>query len=85
MPGAIVHYLYGSKQNIPRRLVATFSSQPQLLAYVRWATLEQTGQQTGKFEQGSALAGHNSWEAAYEPLTDEDASAVAHNPTPSML
>ena len=41
-----------------RRLVATFSSEQQLLAYVRWATLEPTGERSGKFEQGSVLAGY---------------------------
>jgi hypothetical protein len=81
----IMHFLYGSKKNVPRRLVGTFSSEPQLLAYVRWATLVSTGERTGKFEQGSVLASYNSWEASREPLTDDDATAVQHNPTPSML
>jgi len=80
-----MHYLYGSKANVSRRLVATFSSQQQLRAYVRWATLQETGLRTGKFEQGSALAGFHSWEESAEPLTDEDAGGVVHNPTPSML
>ena len=62
--GAIMHFLYGSKKNVARRLVGTFSSEPQLLSYVRWATLEATGKQSGKFEQGSVLAGFNSWEAS---------------------
>jgi hypothetical protein len=80
-----MHYLYGSKKGVDRRLVATFSSEPQLRAYVRWATLEPTGERTGKFEQGSVLAGYQSWESSPEPLSDEDASAVLHNPSPSML
>ncbi len=80
-----MHFLYGSKKDVPRRLIATFSSEQQLLAYVRWATLESTGERTGKFEQGSVLAGYNSWKESHEALTDEDASAVEHNPTPSML
>jgi len=80
-----MHYLYASKKNVPRRLVATFSSEPQLLSYVRWATLESTGERSGKFEQGSVLASYNSWETSPEPITDEDAAAVEHNPTPSML
>lgn len=80
-----MHYLYGSKTGVPRRLVGTFSSEAQLLAYVRWATLEPTGKQSGKFEQGSVLAGYNSWESSGELLTDDDPSAVDHNPTPSML
>jgi hypothetical protein len=80
-----MHFLYGSKKNVERQLVATFTSEPQLLAYVRWATLEPTGERSGKFEQGSVLAGYGSWESSHDPLTDEDASTVEHNPTPSML
>lgn len=80
-----MHYLYGSKKGVPRRLVATFGSESQLRAYVRWATLENLGEHRGKFEQGSALAGYESWESSDEPLTDDDADAVVHNPTPSML
>ena len=80
-----MHYLYGSKQDKPSRLVATFGSEQQLLAYVRWATLQSLGNQRGKFEQGSALASCEGWEQSTEPLTDEDTSAVVHNPTPSML
>jgi hypothetical protein len=80
-----MHYLYGTKKGVPRRLVATFDSEPQLFAYVRWATLEETGERTGKFEQGSALASYNSWESSREPLTEDDDLLVEHNPTPSML
>jgi hypothetical protein len=80
-----VVYLYGIKKTGERRLVATFSSEPQLLAYVRWATLESTGERSGKFEQGSVLTSYASWQSLSEPLSDEDASAVEHNPTPSML
>jgi hypothetical protein len=80
-----MHYLYGSKRGVPRRLVATFDSEQQLLAYVRWATLQDLGDQRGKFEQGSVLAGYDAWQRSAEPFTDEDADAVDHNPTPSML
>ena len=80
-----MRYLYGSKKGVPRKLVATFGSQQQLLSYVRWATLEELGEQSGKFEQGSALAAYNSWEQSDTPLTEEDASAVVHNPSPTML
>ena len=38
-----MHYLYGLKDNAPRRLVATFGSEQQLLAYVHWATLSGSG------------------------------------------
>jgi hypothetical protein len=80
-----MHYLYGSKKGVPRKLVATFGSQQQLASYVRWATLQDLGNRTGKFEQGSALAGYNSWEESAEPLTSDDETAVVHNPSPSML
>jgi hypothetical protein len=80
-----MHYLYASKKNVPRKLVATFTSEQQLLAYVRWATLEDHGDRSGKFEQGSALAGYSAWESSDQPLGDEDETAVFHNPTPSML
>jgi hypothetical protein len=80
-----VVYLYGIKKTGDRRLVATFTSEPQLLAYVRWATLESTGERSGKFEQGSVLSSYTAWESSNEPLTDEDAEAAEHNPTPSML
>jgi hypothetical protein len=80
-----MNYLYGSKRGVPRPLVATFGSQQQLLAYVRWATLESHGERSGKFEQGSVLAGYNAWESSSDPLTEEDARQVMHNPSPSML
>ena len=80
-----MHYLYGQKPGTNRRLVATFDSQQQLRAYVRWATLMETGQQAGKFEQGSALASYQQWEESPVPLSDEDAGQVVHNPSPSML
>jgi len=80
-----MHFLYGSKKGVNRRLVATFGSEQQLLAYVRWATLKSLGEQRGKFEQGSALAGYEAWENSTEPLTTEDTNEVVYNPTPSML
>jgi hypothetical protein len=80
-----MYYLYGTKRNGSRRLVATFGSEQQLLAYVRWATLESTGPQRGKFEQQSALASCDSWEQSTQPRTDEDADGVDFNPSPSML
>ena len=79
-----MHYLYGSKRDVPRRLVATFDGEQQLLAYVRWATLsEHAG--VYKFEQGSSLAGYQGWSHDSQPLTGDDPTAVDHNPTPSML
>jgi hypothetical protein len=80
-----VFYLYGLKHNAPRRLVATFGSEQQLLAYVRWATLGGSGGKGSKFEQGSALAGYSGWEYSEELLTDDDEESGVHNPTPSML
>jgi hypothetical protein len=79
-----MHYLYGSKRNAPRRLVATFSSDQQLLAYVRWATLsEKDG--ACKFEQGSSLASFTGWSRSDQPLTEDDPASVKHNPSPTML
>jgi len=80
-----VRYLYGSKRGGPLRLVAVFDSEPQLLSYVRWATLASHGDRRGKFEQKSALASYDAWEHSSEPLNDDDAGNVVQNPTPSML
>jgi hypothetical protein len=79
-----MYYLYGSKPTAPHKLVATFDSEQQLLAYVRWATLSEK-EGVLKFEQGSSLASYQGWSQSGEPLTDEDAGTVDHNPTPSML
>lgn len=79
-----MHYLYGSKSNASRRLVATFGSDQQLLAYVRWATLsEKDG--VCKFEQGSSLASFTGWSHSDQPLTEDDPASVKHNPSPTML
>jgi hypothetical protein len=79
-----MHYLYGSRPGSPPKLVATFDSEEQMRAYVRWATVsERDG--VFQFEKGSSLAGYHQYSSASEPRTDEDASAVDHNPTPSML
>jgi hypothetical protein len=80
-----MHYLYGFKRTAVPKLVATFSSEQQLLAYVRWATLRSTGPKQGKFEQGSSLAGYDRWENSTSPLTDESPETVTHNPSPNML
>jgi hypothetical protein len=80
-----MQYLYGYKRGGPKTLVATFDSEPQLLAYVRWATLQKNADATFKFEQGSQLASYDRYEYSQSPLTSEDSTAVTHNPTPSML
>jgi len=80
-----VHYLYGSKPGVSRRLVATFDSEPQTLAYVNWAKLKTNSDGSAKFEQGSALAGYDHWDHSSMPLTQEDSDEVFHNPTPNML
>jgi hypothetical protein len=80
-----MRYLYGSKSGVARTLVATFDSEQQLLTYVRWATLLPDGPQSGKFEQGSALASYSSWEQSRAPLNKDNADSVVHNPSPSML
>ncbi|MBV8556834.1 MAG: hypothetical protein JO116_14825 [Planctomycetaceae bacterium] len=79
-----MYYLYGSKVGAPKKLVATFDIEEQLRAYVRWATLsERDG--IFQFEKGSSLAGYHQYSYSCEPLTDEDAMVVDHNPSPSML
>src|SRR5436853_6212278 len=80
-----MHYLYGSKRADNKKLVATFDSEAQLRAYVRWATLQQNADGTYKFEQGSPLVGYHGWESSATPLTADDPADVLHNPTPSML
>lgn len=78
-------YLYGSKPGTDLKLVATFDSEPQLRAYVRWATLRTNKDGTRAFEQASVLIGYSNFRHSKEPLTNDDPSAVIHNPTPSML
>jgi len=80
-----VHYLYASKLHVNRKLVATFDSEQQLLAYVGWTTLKTNSDGTSKFEQGSALAGYHRWEESSTSLTTDDPTEVLHNPSPSML
>jgi hypothetical protein len=79
-----MYYLYGSKAGVPRKLVATFESEQQLLAYVRWATLSEH-EGLFKFEQGSSLASYQGWSSAADLLTNDDPATVDHNPSPSML
>jgi hypothetical protein len=79
-----MHYLYAWKTGGPKRLVATFGSEEQLRAYVRWATLaEHDG--VRQFEKGSALASCHEFSQSTEPMTDDDPAKVDHNPTSSML
>jgi hypothetical protein len=78
-------YLYGLKAGKARQLRATFDSGAQLRAYVAWATLATDESGHKKFEQGSSLAGFQGWEESGDPLTDEPADKVDHNPSPSML
>ncbi|HEY3966262.1 MAG TPA: hypothetical protein VGM05_17005 [Planctomycetaceae bacterium] len=80
-----MYYLYASKPGVDQKLVATFDTEPQLLAYAGWATLQTHPDGTRKFEQGSALAGYQSWSKSSQPLSDEDPTTVVHNPSPSML
>lgn len=80
-----MHYLYASKPGVTRKLVATFDSEPQLLAYVGWATLSKNPDGTAKFEQGSPLVGYQRWEQSDKLLTEDDPGEVVHNPSPSML
>ncbi len=77
-------YLYGSRPGAPKKLVATFDSEAQLLAYLRWATLSiRDGRCT--FEKGSSLAGHQEYSYTGEPPVDGDVASADHNPSPNML
>jgi hypothetical protein len=78
-------YLYCLKSGKTKKLAATFDSEQQMLAYVRWATLQKNDDGSFKFEQGSPLVGCTGYEQSRTPLTEDDAQAVPHNPTPSML
>jgi len=80
-----MYYLYASKPGVERRLVATFDSEQQLLAYVAWATLATAPDGSSKFEQGSALVGYRRWEKLDTPINADEADEVVHNPSPSML
>ena len=80
-----MHFLYGIKPGAAQKLVATFDSEPQLRAYVSWATLKRNDDGTFKFEQGSPLVGYDRYELSPSPLTADDPLTVPHNPTPSML
>jgi hypothetical protein len=80
-----MHFLYGLTPQDEPRLVATFDSEMQLRAYVVWATLKSNPDGTYKFEQGSSLANFKKYTYASAPLTEDDAQAVFHNPSPSML
>ena len=79
-----MYYLYGSRPGTPKTLVATFDSEAQLLAYVRWATLSEHGG-IRRFEKGSSLAGYHEFSYSGEHLTNDDPTTADHNPSPSML
>jgi len=83
--GVMMHYLYGLKAGSGPKLVATFDSEAQLLAYVNWATLRVSPVGARAFEQGSPLVGYARFESSSIPTTDEDETQVVHNPTPNML
>ncbi len=79
-----MYYLYGAKIGGEKKLVATFDSEQQLLAYVRWATLSESDGKS-KFEQGSSLVGCQTWSFAAASETADNPESVDHNPSPSML
>jgi hypothetical protein len=80
-----MYYLYAAKTPGKIKLVATFDSEEQLLAYVGWATLSKNADASSKFEQGSLLAGYRWWERSTRPLTPDDPESVTHNPSSTML
>jgi hypothetical protein len=82
-----VVYLYGTKTGQEPKLVATFDSEQQLLAYVRWATLQEGSKGIFKFEQGSVLVGFTGYRYQGSSVSDTvaDDDETPHNPSPSML
>lgn len=78
-------YLYGTRIGQSPQLVATFDTEPQLRAYVGWATLKTSVDGSSKFEQGSPLVGFTGFKIAAEPSPGDDPENVVHNPSPSML
>lgn len=85
MESCELYYLYGSKMAAGKKLVATFDSEPQALAYVSWAKLRTNPDGTAKFEQGSVLSGCDRWEHSPTALNEEVSDDVLHNPSPNML
>ena len=77
-----MYYLYGTKGGSNRKLVATFDSEQQLLAYVRWATLSEK-EGSFKFEQGSPLVGYRGWDYAESPQSEEDPPPSSTTPRPA--
>ena len=75
--------LYGIKGDNDRRIVATFGSEQQLLAYVSWATLRRNEDGTFKFEQKTPLTGCVKYD--YSRASRDELIDVPYNPTPSML
>uniref|UniRef100_A0A7C2NX65 Uncharacterized protein n=1 Tax=Schlesneria paludicola TaxID=360056 RepID=A0A7C2NX65_9PLAN len=75
--------LYALKGRQPRKLVATFDSEQQLLAYVQWATLAHKPDGTRTFEQKTPLTGYTGFE--HENCPDLGSVDLPHNPTPGML
>ena len=78
-------YLYGLEPSGAQKLVASFDTEEQLLAYVRWATLKQNDDGSYKFEQGSPLVGFRHYQYGEAPADIEMPAELPHNPTPSML
>lgn len=78
-------YLYGLKPSGDQTLVASFDTEEQLLAYVRWATLKRNDDGSYKFEQGSPLVGFSYYQIGEAPDGIERPAELPHNPTPSML
>ncbi len=82
-----MHFLYGSKKGVNRRLVATFGSQQQLLAYVRWGDFEVPSAST-EASSSKRLAPWRArrlggFHASRYPTKIRTKSL--YNPTPSML
>lgn len=80
-----MHYLFGKRRNGNTDLVAKFWSEPQLRAYVRYATLRANEDGTMSFEQKTPLSGCIGYRYSNDVSAEDRDKDVPLNPTPTML
>ncbi len=80
-----MYYLYGTRRNGNTELAATFGSEQQLKAYVRYATLKTNNDGTYSFEQKTPLASCVGYSFSSEGSASDHLADVPFNPTPTML
>ena len=91
--GLVVVFSFGVFHNLGTFRGGTFIHQSEMFHYYLGSKyFEELGYYelynatiVADAEQGSALASCGAWMSSVEPMTEEDAASVVHNPTPSML